>query len=338
MRIILEKIVSKYYYYSLAICNTVHRKILNKRIKLFIFVLLSPIIIIKRFFGAVSDMILIIRTNHVKKAEKRRCFKYDLAIVAIAKNESQYIDEWLAYHKLVGVNKVFLYDNNSTDNLENTIKPYIVSGFVEYCKYPGEGMQMKAYNDAIDKYKDIVKYMAIIDCDEFLVSKNEEENLLPIITKLFEKYSGAGGIGVSWCVYGSAGKDKKEFGLVTERFIRRGNQSEFPNVLYKTIINPRLVKSYVSPHFPIYKRGAHTVSPDGRRLYVLYNYDVCFDEIVCNHYFCKSKEEFVQKISRGLADKPGVFRDMSVFDLYDKNDIEDKTMLKYTERIKQNML
>lgn len=180
--------------------------------------------------------------------------------------------------------------------------------------------------------------MAIIDCDEFIVPKGENENLPLAVNKLFNKYPCAGGIGVSWCVYGSSGKLKKESGLVTERFIKRGKQGEFPSVLYKTIINPRFVKDYVSPHFPIYRRGAYTVAPDGRRLYVMYNYDVCFDELVCNHYFCKSKEEFIEKVSRGLADKPGVFRDMQIFDLYDKNDIEDKTMLKYTERIKQNML
>ena len=126
--------------------------------------------------------------------------------------------------------------------------------------------------------------------------------------------------------------------MVTERFTHRGNRGEFPSVMYKSVINPRLVKKYVSPHFPVYKRGAYAVAPDGRRLYGMYNYDVCFEEIVCNHYFCKSKEEFIEKISRGLADKPGVFRDMSEFELYDKNDIEDKRMLKYTAAIKDNLL
>lgn len=338
MRIALEKIVYKYYYYSLPLCNRIHHGISGGIIKKTVFLIALPLIIIKRFFGAFLDGVFGIRTRHIKKIETKTHFEYDLAIAAIAKNEGRYIEEWLAYHRLIGVQKIFLYDNNSTDNLQEIVKPYVDSGFVKYCKYPGEGMQMKAYNDAINRYKNTVRYMAIIDCDEFLVPKSNNEKLPLIINRLFNKYPCAGGIGVSWCIYGSSGKLKKEPGLVTERFIKRGKQGEFPSVLYKTIINPRLVKDYVSPHFPVYNCGAYTVAPDGRRLYVMYNYDVCFDEIVCNHYFCKSKEEFIDKVSRGLADKPGIFRDMSIFDLYDKNDIEDKTMLKYTEGIKENML
>lgn len=338
MRIVLEKILYKYYYYSFSLCNRIYYRIRNRKIKILVFLFLLPVVVFNRIFGAIADFVFSFRVKHLKKHENNCNFHCDLAIAAIAKNEGSYIKEWLAYHKLVGVQKVFLYDNNSTDNLKEIIKPYIESGFVEYEFFPGEGMQMKAYNDAISRYGKLVRYMAIIDCDEFLMPKTGEDSLLPIFNRLFNKYACAGGIGASWCVYGSSGKEKAEKGFVVERFLKRGIIGDFPSVHYKTIINPRLVKKYVNPHFPIYRRGAYTVSPDGRRLYAMYNYDVCFDEIVCNHYFCKSREEFIKKVSRGLADKPGVFRDMSVFDLYDKNDIEDKSMLKYIDGIKQNIL
>lgn len=338
MRRYLEKILYRYYYYSLSICNSIHHRIQNKTLKLLLVLLLLPVIVFNRVLGAVLEMLLYFKIKHKKEKDNNTDFDIYIAVVAIAKNEGKYIKEWLTYHKLIGVQKVLLYDNESTDNLEDIVKPYVDIGFVEYIKYPGIGMQMSAYNDAITRYKNSIKYMAIIDCDEFLVPVGENEELLPILEKLFKTYSAAGGIGISWCVYGSSGKEKKEEGLVTERFTHRGRQGEFPSVMYKTIINPRLVKEYVSPHFPVYKRGAYAVAPDGRRLYGMYNYDVCFDEIVCNHYFCKSKEEFIEKISRGLADKPGVFRDMSEFELYDKNDIEDKRILKYTDAIKNNLL
>ena len=335
LRIAMEKIVYKYYYYSFYLCNRVYHRIKNRKIKWLSLFLLLPVIVFKRFFGATCDIICSIKVKRFKAHERNKDFDYNLAIVAIVKNEGAYIKEWLAYHKLIGVEKVFLYDNNSTDNLDIIVKPYIEEGFVKYERFPGEGMQLKAYNDAINHYGKSVRYMAIIDCDEFLVPKSGE--LLPVINKLFQKYPCAGGIGASWCVYGSSGKEKAEDGFVVERFTKRGIKGDFPSVHYKTIINPRLVKEYVNPHFPIYKHGAYTVSPDGRRLYAMYNYDVCFDEIVCNHYFCKSKEEFIKKVSRGLADKPGVFRDMSIFDIYDKNDVEDTTMLKYIDGIKQNI-
>jgi len=55
-------------------------------------------------------------------------YKYQLSITAIAKNESAYISEWLAFHKLIGIEKVFLYDNDSTDNMRDILQPYIADG------------------------------------------------------------------------------------------------------------------------------------------------------------------------------------------------------------------
>ncbi|GMO23401.1 MAG: hypothetical protein Ta2B_02600 [Termitinemataceae bacterium] len=44
-------------------------------------------------------------------------FERELSIVAIVKNEASYIKEWIEYHRLVGVDRFYIYDDNSTDNL-----------------------------------------------------------------------------------------------------------------------------------------------------------------------------------------------------------------------------
>lgn len=54
----------------------------------------------------------------------------DLAIVAIIKNEGQYIEEWLRYHIVAGVQKFFLYDNDSSDNTREILEKYIRAGYV----------------------------------------------------------------------------------------------------------------------------------------------------------------------------------------------------------------
>ena len=51
-----------------------------------------------------------------------RNIKDKLAIVAIAKNESDYIREWVAYHKVIGVERIYLYDNDSTDGTKEEIQ------------------------------------------------------------------------------------------------------------------------------------------------------------------------------------------------------------------------
>ena len=95
-------------------------------------------------------------------------YEINLAITAIAKNEAPYIREWIEFHRLVGVEKFFIYDNESTDNLKEVLKPYIESGIVEYTYFPGRCRQFPAYRDSIARNANRVKFMEIIDCDEFI--------------------------------------------------------------------------------------------------------------------------------------------------------------------------
>ena len=101
----------------------------------------------------------------------KNLFLYDLAVVAIMKNEGPYIKEWLNYHLLAGVNHFFIYDNESEDNLKEILQPYIDAGLVTYIFYPGEMIQTPAYNDAVNDFRFFCRYMAFIDADEFILPK-----------------------------------------------------------------------------------------------------------------------------------------------------------------------
>ena len=46
----------------------------------------------------------------------KNLFPYDLAVVAIFKDEGRYLREWLDYHLLAGVEHFYLYNNDSADN------------------------------------------------------------------------------------------------------------------------------------------------------------------------------------------------------------------------------
>ena len=43
--------------------------------------------------------------------DKKYEYKYNLAVMLIVKNAAQYMDEWICYHKLVGVEHFYIYDN-----------------------------------------------------------------------------------------------------------------------------------------------------------------------------------------------------------------------------------
>ena len=95
-------------------------------------------------------------------------FLHDLSVVAILKNEAPYLKEWLDYHLLAGVEHFYLYDNDSTDNQAEVVAPYVKAGLVDYTLLPGKAMQYAAYDDAVKRFKFHSRYMAFIDCDEFI--------------------------------------------------------------------------------------------------------------------------------------------------------------------------
>lgn len=133
----------------------------------------------------------------------------DLSVVAIIKNEGQYIEEWVRYHIIAGVQRFYLYDNDSSDNTKSVLKKYIDAGYVTLIPFPGIAMQLAAYNDAINKFKYKTKYMAIIDADEFLYSCDQNISVREGIDGIFASYPQAGGIAVNWRMFGSSGLIKK---------------------------------------------------------------------------------------------------------------------------------
>ena len=81
------------------------------------------------------------RLSRLSSEENRenRAFKYFMSIACIIKNEGPYLREWLEYHKLIGVEHFYVYDNESSDNTKEVLQPYIDAGDVTYIYFPGKG-------------------------------------------------------------------------------------------------------------------------------------------------------------------------------------------------------
>ena len=122
----------------------------------------------------------------LQSKERKGKFKYNLAIVAIMKNEGPYLKEWIEFHKLVGVQKFYLYDNDSNDDTRQILDEYIKDGTVDYTFFPGQKMQLPAYNDCIEKHKNETKWLAVIDLDEYIVP-TKEDSILPLLNEQNDK-------------------------------------------------------------------------------------------------------------------------------------------------------
>ena len=261
-------------------------------------------------------------------AVDKNLFLYDLAVVAIMKNEAPYVKEWLDYHILAGVDHFYIYDNESTDNFKEVLQPYIDAGIITYTFYPGKCRQMEAYMDAVNKFRFFSRYMTFIDADEFIFPQNNK-NIIEVADEIFQNQPNISGLVMNWQVYGSNFQEKADYSKgVLERFTRRAAKT---NTTVKTIANPRKIKLFHQPHVPQYFENCQSVNEDGKFVPSFINDPPTVNKIMLNHYHKKSFEEYENKVRHGMADHFKNLRDVKNFTHEQENDIVDDTILRYRD-------
>lgn len=258
-----------------------------------------------------------------------RDIKHKLAIVSIVKNEGSYLEEWINYYTSIDIDHIYIYDNESSDNTEEICNKY--SSKVSYFKIRGKMRQCDAYNDALNRYGNLYEYMAMIDGDEFIFAPPTNENVLDKITNYFQSDRKVGGLAINWAIFGSSGYTEKPNGKVTDNFIYRANDDFEKNKHVKTVCNPRRVAGFVNPHYAVYLPGYYAVDTENNVTRGAFTKLVHNKVLRINHYFTKSKEEFLAKRARGMADNLDI-RDISDFDEHNRNEIFDDSLKKYNDR------
>lgn len=89
--------------------------------------------------------------------------------------ENHYIREWIEYYLNLGVDKIFLYDNNDIngEKFEDEINIFINSRFVELIDWKGKNpdklnLQSLSYLDCYQNRANNYDYLGFFDIDEFL--------------------------------------------------------------------------------------------------------------------------------------------------------------------------
>ena len=259
--------------------------------------------------------------------------KDSLAICAIFKNEPDII-EWIEYHKLVGVERFYLYDNDSDFNIKRVLQPYINDGTVIYHYTNEKCMQNIVYRDAVYRYGDKTKWMAMIDLDEYIVPI-EKDNIIEFL-KDYESYPA---VGINWRMFDSNGYVSRPDCLVVEAYTRCGKS----NMHIKSIFKPAEVKYITNPHCCFYKNKKLAVnekfnpigSPDIlTTICNCFNWDISYEKIQINHYHSKSYEDNLRKAIIGYADS---LKDRPVRGLYFREFKRDYKIQKYLDNLKLKM-
>lgn len=259
-----------------------------------------------------------------------------LSIVCIAKNEGPYLKEWIEYHKLIGVERFYFYDNGSSDNTKEILEPYTKNGIVVYKYIEGKGLQDKVYADAAFRYSSQTRWMAVIDLDEFIVPKEKDD-----LREFLGKYENYPGLSINWVCFDSSGHDKKPTahgGLVTANYTRvRKDYNHLMNREIKTIHDPASV-TLISHHFAFYTNFGLAVDENFRWVdWGPYSREHSTKKIQVNHYMTKSREEFLAKVSRGRAFSYGK-HDMGRHEInFSGETTEDLAIQRFVPRLKAAM-
>ena len=266
----------------------------------------------------------------------KNLFLYDLAVVAIFKDEARYLKEWLDYHLLAGVEHFYLYNNESSDNFTEVLASYIEKNLITLINLPGRLMQYPAYEDAIGNFRFESRYMAFIDIDEFILPKSNR-SIVEVVDEILSADPNAAGLGINWQHFGSNGQTAADYSRgVLERFTRRApsewdDNSLNGNAFKKVVANPRAIRYAVNPHFFYYFNGKFDVNSNGGHIKPWHgNVPILADKIVVNHYYVKSHEEYrATKMKRGHAcSSINPYSDKK-FNSYDRNEVFDDDVLKY---------
>ncbi|MDY6269119.1 MAG: glycosyltransferase family 92 protein [Selenomonadaceae bacterium] len=198
--------------------------------------------------------------------------------------------------------------------------------------------------DALKRYRADCRYMGFIDIYEFLLPL-QSTPLLPLLNQLIEKEEHAAGIAINCKSFGSSGwENRPTVGGVLDNFVYRapdGYQwSEFPwkwDAHIKSIVNPRLTVTMNSAHFATYQAGKFAIDENGHRVDGMDNFVDHTNLIRINHYFTKSKAEWVLKRNKGIGDGQHV-RPMEEFDWRDRNDVYDDLIIRHRNQLMQQHL
>ena len=235
-----------------------------------------------------------------------------VAVLATARNEGPYLLEWVAYHRVIGVEAFFIYSNGNDDGSDKLLQALAGVGLVTGTGSTvgaGGSPQPKAYGQALGLVPGILdyKWTAVIDLDEFIGFDHRLFRSLPDYLGWHEA-NDVDSIALNWLVYGSGDMAVRSPAPLASRFTQRlpyidshvksitrtgiMQQSE-PHVPVTSLPGPPTVRNERGDIFVQGAAPSFAASPSAGVAWIA-------------HYFFKSAEEFMLKSSRNRGNHPFV--------------------------------
>ena len=191
----------------------------------------------------------------------------------------------------VGIDHFYLYDNDSTDDYESVVRPFVNAGRVTLYRRPGLAQQLPVYQHCLREHRKDARWLTILDDDEFLFPAAASN--LPETFSAYESYAG---VAACWLLFGSNGHRTRPSGPVTSNYRRRAAWVD-PHV--KCVVDPAKVTATAVAAHSFHCVAGETIVDERHRPIAGPFCANPSSEILClNHYVIKSHEELVQRRTR----------------------------------------
>lgn len=263
-------------------------------------------------------------------------YQYQLAAAMVFQNEASHLKEWIEYHKLVGFEHFYLFNNNSTDNYSEILKPYVSKGEVELYDYPQVsttlaehiGIQCAAYTHALSLARGHVKWLAIMDGDEFITPLNQYS-----VLDVLKDYDHAGGVYLNWLSFGTSHVEKiPEDKLMIETLTFC---AEYPSSMGKSIVRPERVSGCTDPHRLWYHSPYYHMNTKGE------SFDwicpIADDKMLVFHYYTGDLDHLTHVKFPRRQKWIGIELDSYIQSLEFLNAVYNPTMLRYVPALRRKM-
>jgi hypothetical protein len=223
-----------------------------------------------------------------------------LTTATIVQGEAKYIREFVAFHKLVGVDHMLIFMDGGFDPPTHAaLLDFVATGFVKLISWPrfmkDRNNQFLAYQYAVAEMRGKTTWLAMIDADEFLFAPTSAD-----LKNELRKREHLGALAVYSHTFGTGGVNHiPEGGLVTEALTKRGSRDHVKNRTQRTIAKPEAVKAIRSANSCVLK-GTSYLGWDEAGVAVKATGEPghpC-QALRINHYFTRAEEDFRTKLER----------------------------------------
>ena len=264
--------------------------------------------------------------------------KVYLTLIAIVRDQEHYIKEWLAFHRIIGVERFVIMLHRCADRTEERINELNFRDdiFIHHVtERQTDSVQMGAYHWAVRRYGHDSRWLLFIDSDEFFFGTHEDH--LPTILSRYENH---GGLAAHWLNFGHNNQVLRPptGQLSIEAFTRRMGGNRGINCVVKCAVQTRQLASLMSPHrpltfLPIVREYGDPLEADHYKTEKTASWDI----IRCHHYHTRSMEDWVERCKRGSCNTVYVNREIYDVRRFTERSGEEKdtTILRFADRIRR---